>query len=118
MDTIKEIEEGIEPIQTKVLDDRNDIDNHFLDKIKKSKERYVCSSIGGMQIIYDNFFNLYKDIVEKQKRGEGNGIKWLTFIDNNKKNIDLVKKFLDAGIQVRHIKNLPSINFSFNNNRI
>ncbi len=118
MDKIKEIEEGIEPIQTKVLDDPDEIYNRFLDIIKKSKERYVCSSIGGMQIIYNNFFNLYKEIIEKQKRGEGNGIKWLTFIENNKKSIDIVKEFLDAGIQVRHIKNLPSMNFSFNSNSI
>ena len=41
-----------------------------------------------------------------------------SFIDNNKKSIDLVKKFLDAEIQVRHIKNLPSMNFSFNSNNI
>ena len=118
MDKIKEIEEGIEPIQTQVLEDQDKIYNRFLDTIKKSNERYVCSSIGGMQIIYNNFFNLYKEIIEKQKRGEGDGIKWLTFIDNNKKSIDLVKKFLDAGIQVRHIKNLPSMNFSFNSNSI
>jgi two-component system, OmpR family, sensor histidine kinase VicK len=117
-DKIKEIEEGIEPIQTKVLEDQDEIYHRFLDTIKKSKERYVCSSIGGMQIIYNNFFNLYKEIIEKQKRGEGNGVKWLTFIDNNKKSIDLVKKFLDAEIQVRHIKNLPSMNFSFNSNNI
>lgn len=118
MDKIKEIEEGIEPIQTKVLENQEEIYKRFLDTIKKSNERYVCSSIGGMQIIYNNFFNLYKDIVEKQKRGEGNGIRWLTFIDNNKNSIDLVKKFLDAGIQVRHIKNLPSMNFSLNSNSI
>ncbi|HEX5519591.1 MAG TPA: HAMP domain-containing sensor histidine kinase, partial [Candidatus Nitrosocosmicus sp.] len=118
MDKIKEIEEGIEPIQTKVLEDQDEIYNSFLNTIKKSKERYVCSSIGGMQIIYNNFFNLYKEIIEKQKRGEGNGIKWLTFIENNKKSIDIVKEFLDAGIQVRHIKNLPSMNFSFNSNSI
>jgi two-component system, OmpR family, sensor histidine kinase VicK len=118
MDKIKEIEEGIEPVKTKVLENQEEIYNHFYKVIKKSKERYICSSIGGMQIIYNNFFKLYKEIIEKQKRGEGNGIKWLTFIDNNTKSIDLVKKFLDAGIQVRHIKNLPSMNFSFNSNNI
>jgi len=115
---IKEIEEGAEPIQTKILENQEEIYKRFLDTIKKSKERYVCSSIGGMKIIYNNFFELYKDIIERQKRGEGSGIKWLTYIDNDKNSVELVKKFLDAGIQVRHIKNLPSMNFSFNNNSI
>ena len=65
---IKEIEEGTEPIKTKVLENQDEIYNHFMITIKKSKERYVCSSIGGMQMIYNNFFNLYKDIVEKTKK--------------------------------------------------
>ena len=115
---IKEIEEGIEPVKTKVLENQEEIYNHFFKVIKKSKERYICSSIGGMQMVYNNFFNLYKDIVEKQKRGEGNGIKWLTYIDGKKNSIDLVKKFINAGIQVKHIKNLPSMNFSVNANGI
>ncbi|MGN6822925.1 MAG: ATP-binding protein [Candidatus Nitrosocosmicus sp.] len=110
---IKEIEEGLEPLKTKVLENKEDIYNHLRFAIKRSIERNVCSSIGGMKLIYDNFFNFYKDIIERQKiKGEGNGIRWLTFIDNDKKSIELVKEFLDAGIQVRHIKNLPSMNFS------
>ena len=42
----------------------------------------------------------------------------LLYIDDNKNNIELVKEFLDAGIQVRHIKNLPSMNFSFDSKSI
>jgi two-component system sensor histidine kinase VicK len=115
---IKEIEEGIEPVKTKVLENQEEIYNHFFKVLKKSKERYICSSIGGMQMVYNNFFKLYKDIVEKQKKGEGDGIKWLTYIDGKKNNIDLVKKFINAGIQVKHIKNLPSMNFSVDANSI
>ncbi|MER5175956.1 MAG: HAMP domain-containing sensor histidine kinase [Candidatus Nitrosocosmicus sp.] len=115
---IKEIEEGMEPVKTKVLENEDDIYNHFNSSIKKSKERYACSSIGGMQMVYNNFFNLYKDIIEKQKKGESSGIKWLTYIDDTKNTIELVKTFLNAGIQVRHIKNLPSMNFSFDSNSI
>ncbi len=114
----KEIEEGIEPVNTTVLENQDEIYNHFMTTIKKSKERYACSSIGGMQMIYNNFFNLYKDVVEKQKRGEGNGIKWLTYIDDNKNSIGLVKVFLNEGIQVRHIKNLPPMNFFFDSSSI
>ena len=35
-----------------------------------------------------------------------------------KKTVELVKIFLDAGIQKRHIKNLPSMNFSFDSKSI
>ncbi|MGN6624490.1 MAG: hypothetical protein ACTHKK_10145, partial [Candidatus Nitrosocosmicus sp.] len=116
---IKEIEEGLEPIKTKVLENQEEIYNHIRFAIKRSTERFVCSSIGGMQLVYNNFFDLYKEIIEKQKtKGEGNGIKCLTYIDNNKDSIEIVKAFLDAGIHVRHIKNLPPMNFSVDSNSI
>jgi len=115
---IKEIEEGIDPIKTKLLEHQDEIYNHFMMTIERSKERYACWSVGGLQMVYNNFFNSYKNIVEKQKKGEGNGIKWLTYIDDDKNTIELVKIFLDAGIQIRHIKNLPSMNFSFDSKSI
>ncbi len=115
---IKEIEEGIEPIQTKVLENLDEINAHLKKTITRSQGRLICSSMGGMQLVYNNFFNMYKDIVKRQKIGEGDGIKWLTFIDDNKDNIDIIKKFLDTGIQVRHIKNLPSMNFSVDSKSI
>jgi signal transduction histidine kinase len=110
---IKEIEEGIEPLKTKVLENQEEIYNHLRFAIRRSTERNVCSSIGGMKMVYDNFYNFYKDIIERHKiKEEGNGIRWLTFIANDKECIELVKKFLEAGIQVRHLKNMPSMNFS------
>ena len=71
---IKEIEEGLEPIKTKVLENQEEIYNHIRFAIKRSTERFVCSSIGGMHLVYNNFFDLYKEIIEKQKKGDGNGI--------------------------------------------
>jgi two-component system sensor histidine kinase VicK len=116
---IKEIEEGIEPVKTKILENQEEIYNHLKKSIKNSTERFVCSSIGGMQMVYNNFFNLYEDIIERQKKGgEGDGIKWLTFIDNNKNNIEIVRKFLKAGIQIKHLKNLPPMNFSVDSKSI
>jgi len=55
-----------------------------------------------MQIVYSNFFDLYKKIIDKHRRGEGEGVRWITYID--KANKDFVNIFLNAGAQVRHIK--------------
>ena len=38
------------------------------------------------------------NIVDKQQRGEGKGMRWIINID--KENLDLVKVFLNAGIQI------------------
>ena len=115
---IKEIEEGIEYIKTTVLENKQEIYDHFIKTIESSVERYVCSSIGGMQMVYNNFFNLYKNIIDRQKKGEGNGIKWLTYIDSNKNSIEIVRAFLHEGIQIKHIKNLPPMNFSVDSKSI
>jgi two-component system sensor histidine kinase VicK len=116
---IREIDEGIEPIKTKILGNYEEIYRYIAKSIEKSNQLYICSSIGGLHMVYNNFFNSYKEIIGKQKRqDEYNGVKWLTFIDDNKNSINLVKKFINAGIQIRHIKNLPSMNFSVDSNNI
>jgi two-component system sensor histidine kinase VicK len=113
---IKEIEEGIVHYETKVLEDKEQIFNHMksIIEISFACERSVLSSMGGMQLVYNNFFEEYKKIIDKQRgrgRGrEGKGIRWITSID--KDNIELVKIFLNAGIQTRHLKNLTPMNFA------
>ncbi|MGA9169461.1 MAG: HAMP domain-containing sensor histidine kinase [Nitrososphaeraceae archaeon] len=108
---IIEIEQGVQALETKVLEDKEKIFSHMKSVLENSRERSVCSSIGGMQLIYNRFFDEYKKIIERHKRGgEGRGVRWIISID--KDSIDLVKTFLKEGIQVRHIKNLTPMNFA------
>jgi hypothetical protein len=118
---IKQIEEGTEPIETKVIEDKEKILNHMKSILEKATERSVCSSIGAIQLVYKNFLDEYKKIIDKQRseirEGEGGtaeqqtrGIRWVTSID--KDSVDLVKAFLNEGIQVRHVKDLPPMNFA------
>jgi two-component system, OmpR family, sensor histidine kinase VicK len=112
---IKQIEEGVEPIATKVIEDKEKILNHMKFVLEKATERSVCSSIGAMQLVYQNLFDEYKKIIDKQRKqertgGQDKGIRWVTFID--KDSVDLVKAFLNEGIRVRHVKDLPPMNFA------
>src|SRR5215813_9583849 len=109
---IREIEEGIEPPETKVLENPEEILNHMRHVLENASKRLICSSSGGMHLAYNNFFDLYKKILDKYRREEGEGIRWLTTID--KENKDLVKVFMNAGVQVRHGV-LPPINFAVDN---
>jgi signal transduction histidine kinase len=112
---IRQIEEGVEPIETKVLENKEQIFNHMKSVIGNASERSVCSSIGAMQLVYNNFFDEYKKIIDKYRREEkGKGIRWITSIID-KDSIDLVKIFLNAGIQVRHVKSLTPMNFAVDN---
>jgi two-component system, OmpR family, sensor histidine kinase VicK len=109
---VREIEEGIEPIATRLLEDPDEIFNHMEYVIENASKRLICSSSGGMQMVYNNFFDLYKKILDKhrEEEGKGEGIRWITTIDQDNK--DLVKIFLNAGVQIRHLRNMPPMNFA------
>ena len=78
---------------------------------ESADEQSTCCSIGGMQLVYNYFFDEYKKIVDRSKgRKESKGVRWITSID--KDSIHLVKTFLDSGMQVRHLKNLTHVDFA------
>jgi two-component system, OmpR family, sensor histidine kinase VicK len=109
---IKEIEEGITHYETKVLENKEQIFNHMKSVIGNASDRSVVSSVGGMQLVYNNFFEEYKKIIDRQRAGEtkGKGVRWITYIDGY--SVELAKIFLNAGIQVRHLNNLTPMNFA------
>ncbi|MBA3750732.1 MAG: hypothetical protein H0X03_07585, partial [Nitrosopumilus sp.] len=108
---IKEIEEGIEPIKTEVLEDEQEILKKIIELAKRSHEMSICSTTGGMQLIYNNFFEVYKDVTKKYKNGKHKGIRWIVSI-KNKNEAKLVTLFLSEGIKVRHVNNVPLPSFA------
>jgi two-component system sensor histidine kinase VicK len=124
---IKEIEEGVTTrYETRVLENPYEISKHLKYVIENAPERSVCSSIGGLRQIYHNFFYLYKKILDRSCKGreevvEGEKkdvqkevIRLITSI-TDKDSIDLVRIFLEAGAKVRHVKNLPLMDFAVDN---
>ena len=114
---IREIEEGVMPIRTRLLEKQDEIIKE-INRLNNSADRLsICSAFGGMQMSYKYFFDSYRRIVERNKRidnigGGGcndDGLRWIINID--KDNLELAKIFLESGIQVKHIKNMPPLNF-------
>ena len=54
--------------------------------------------------------------MDKQKRGEHRGIRYVTIID--KDNLKLVRKYLEFGIRVRHVRKLPPMSFGISDKEI
>jgi signal transduction histidine kinase len=96
--------------QTRVLDNPSIVAKQIIDLAETSSGLSVVSVIGGLQLIYNNFLDAYKNILDKHKIGEGNGIKWVINIE--KESVELVKIFLDLGMQIKHVRNLPLMNFA------
>ncbi|HEU5120190.1 MAG TPA: hypothetical protein VFT71_04305, partial [Candidatus Nitrosocosmicus sp.] len=123
---IREIEEGMLPVETRIVDNPGEIFALILDITKKNNNGLSnCSTIGGFKMIYENkkLFQSYSNLLSRYKerkvkggggRGDsdGGGIRWITHIENKKEQVDLINKFLNIGIQIRHANNLPPISFA------
>jgi hypothetical protein len=104
------------PVRTRLVNKQDEIINE-INRLNNSADRLsICSAFGGMQMSYKYFFDSYRRIVERHGRADddiggcNDGLRWI--INIGKDNLDLVKIFLESGIQIRHIKNMPPMNFS------
>jgi signal transduction histidine kinase len=114
---IREIEEGIIPYETRIIENNpDDIVKQIKRLSQNSNELATCLTSGGMQYSYNYFFDVKKKLLDKQKRGEHKGIRYISNID--KDNIQLVKKYLESGIQVKHVRNLPPMSFGVSDKEI
>jgi signal transduction histidine kinase len=96
--------------EIKVLKDVEAILKKGKEILQYSNEFLVCSRSAGIRLFYNNYFNSFQMTMEKHRRGEHKGIKLVTSIDQS--SIDIVKRFLGEGVQVRHVKNMPPIDFA------
>jgi two-component system, OmpR family, sensor histidine kinase VicK len=113
---IKELDEGITPIRTRILYDQDEIIKEIKRKNNSANKLSICSAFGGMQMSYDLLFDSYEKVIAKYRKGESEGIRWIINID--KESIPLVKTFLEAGISIKHIKNIQPINFGVSDKEV
>jgi signal transduction histidine kinase len=113
---IKEIEEGTLHYETKIIEDAQEIVKEISRLTDSSTELCTCLTAGGMQYSYNHFFEIKKKLLDKQKKGEHKGIRYI--IDIDKDNVNLAKILLDAGIEIRYLKNLPPMSFGVSDKEI
>jgi two-component system, OmpR family, sensor histidine kinase VicK len=114
---MKELKQGITMhFETKVIEDPDDVVKEISRLIANSNELCTCLTSGGMEYSYNHFFEIRKKILEKQKKGEHKGIRYVSNITQD--NSKFVKVFLDAGIRIRHVKNLPPMSFGVSDKEI
>ena len=113
---IKEIEEGVIHHQTKIVDNPDEIIKEISKLTADSNELATCLAPGGLQYSHNHFFDIKMKLLDKQKKGQHKGIRYITNI--GKENIQLVKLYMDQGIQIKHIKNLPAMSFGVSDKEI
>src|SRR5215211_2695523 len=106
---IREIEEGIEPHITKIIESPEDIISRARHVIETSNHLSVCSDFGGLKMIETIASDSIKKTLEKSQNGEHKGVRWIGTI--NKEDVDLVQRFLALGMEIKHVIYTP-LNFS------
>jgi two-component system, OmpR family, sensor histidine kinase VicK len=118
---IQEIEEGRMPVKTRILQNEDEITKELIRLNTNATRLSICSVFGGMQMSHKYLFDSYQKILNNGVRSEvsenDQGIRWITNIDSGD-SLDLVRVFLDAGIKVRHVKNLPPMSFGVSDKEI
>jgi hypothetical protein len=100
-----------------VLQNVNEIINKEKEILNNSIEFISCMRFGVLRLVYNNYFQLYDEIMTRSRNGEHKGIRLVTSILDND-DAELAKEFLDIGVQIRHVKNMPPIDFSVSDKEI
>ena len=113
---IKEIEEGIIHYGTRAIENSDEIIKEISRITASSNKLDTCLNSGGMQYSYNHFFHIKKKLLDKQKEGKHKGIRYITNIEHD--SLHLARLYLDHGIQIKHVKNLPPVNFGISDKEI
>jgi two-component system sensor histidine kinase VicK len=112
---IKEIEDGVigqEHYQTRFLENPKDVSEELKKTINTSEEDSwsTCSTFDGLSMLTYNkdFEKMQGRLLDSTRRGKNT--RWVGSINND--NIYLVKAYLDLGMKIKHIKNIPPMNFA------
>ncbi|MFL6348699.1 MAG: ATP-binding protein [Nitrososphaeraceae archaeon] len=112
---IKEIEDGIigqEHYQTRFLENPNDVSEELKKTINTSEDDSwsICSTFDGLLMLTYNkdFEKMQGRLLDSTRRGKNT--RWVGSINND--IIYLVKAYLDLGMKIKHIKNIPPMNFA------
>ena len=113
---IREIEEGIIPYYTKVINGPDSIIKEIIRINESSNEMSICANTGGMQFTYNYLFEITNKLLDRSKKGQHKGIRYISNIDRD--NVDIAKLLLHSGLQLKHIKNLPPMSFGVSDKEI
>jgi signal transduction histidine kinase len=113
---IREIEEGVIHYETRIIENPDEVIKEIGRLTASSNKLDICLTSGGLQYSHIYFFDLKKKLLDKQRRGEHKGIRYITNIDND--NLHISKTYLDYGIQIRHMRNLPPMSFGVSDKEI
>jgi two-component system sensor histidine kinase VicK len=116
---VKEIEESIaeEHHQTRFLENPEQVSEEIKKTINTSEDDdwSICSTFDGLLMLARNKdFEMQGRLLDSNRRGKNT--RWVGKI--NKDNIHLIKAYLDLGMKIKDIKNMPPMNFAISSKEL
>ena len=108
---LKEYVDTVLKEEAGVLENMDEIIKKEKEILRNSVEYSFCSKDAVLELAYGKYFDIFEEVMERKRRGRHIGIQCVTTI--NQENVALVRKFYDLGVRIRHVKNLPPIDFAF-----
>ncbi len=112
---IKELKEGIKSYETRLITESSDslIETEFGRVVRNSSEINVCTSIDGLRINKNYFIESITKVLTHERINAHKLTRILVEITRD--NLEIVKELLNLGIQIRHIKDMSSIDYTVTN---
>jgi signal transduction histidine kinase len=106
---IPQIEQGIEPIRTRIIEDDSELFREVNDAMLTANKWSACFSDTTMKLTYNFYLDTVRKVAENLSKSSKGPLRWICNFDKN--TIDLVRLFLDMGIEIRYSKNIFPMTF-------
>ncbi|MDN5866900.1 MAG: hypothetical protein L0H55_05805, partial [Candidatus Nitrosocosmicus sp.] len=112
---IKELREGIKSYETRLITESSDssIETEFRRVVRNSSEINICTSIDGLRINKNYLIESITHELTDEQIKTHKQIRIL--VEINRDNLEIAKALLYLGIQIRHIKDMSSIDYTVTN---
>ncbi len=112
---IMKIEGYLSSPNTYATQNTHNILNYVIDLVENVRlSLSCCTSKGYFKVLNQNttLFHSYLKLISKYKEGKvKTEVRWITYLEDSKEDLNLIKKFLDLGFKIKHTNNLPPLNF-------
>jgi signal transduction histidine kinase len=106
--------------ETRAVKDPQEILKDTIRLVRHSKQYSVCSLSDGLLYAQKHSFDTFKEVFELHRSGKHSGIRWVTNIEDtiDSRLLDVIKSFMDLGMQIRHVTSIPPMSFGVSEKEI
>lgn len=109
---IQELENHALRPQTRAVQEPNLILQDTIQMVQRSDNYSVCSVPEGLLYAHSYSLEVFRDVLDRHKKGQHRGIRWITRLDSSDAAaIRIANEFIALGMEIRHVENITPMSF-------